>query len=452
MEHLHLPQEVDVHRQPHLQDAPSVLNHEDLEEDFESPSASSTEPEQTVSRFATIDRSIEDLPVTSIRHFNLIPDFFHPTSNDKPIVVRTPEGLFCLDGYDLIEEARNAGVETLSCEVDTMAEHSDAELCVRKAAIRSATRGGKGEYLENARNARDLKPILLSSNDSLRDLDHGGRRRGEGFVANPEDDVRHVIALRLGKEKDTVNTYLRHLEYLSDEAIQFFIARGAKKQFFEKAQKQKRLLLRTYTADGTPEEDIMQNVSSLLMGLFTRQAERRGSSRRPRTASTSNQTLTFNVTDHPVEPIEHQGDEAHGDAEGMEAQNPHEDFERTAPNGDDMEECLTDEEDADPDTGSVQTVSSSIIEEAAENVAEQLAETYSVPKSTESVSSPTLKNSRHTEAEFVGEILQVLYEIADRYENLMPDISARELEGMLLESISMQQELVQHIQIFRKKK
>jgi hypothetical protein len=136
----------------------------------------------------------------------------------------------------------------------------------------------------------------------------------------------------------------------------------------------------------------------------------------------------------------------------MEAQNPHEDFERTAPNGDDMEECLTDEEDADPDTGSVQTVSSSIIEEAAENVAEQLAETYSVPKSTESVSSPTLKNSRHTEAEFVGEILQVLYEIADRYENLMPDISARELEGMLLESISMQQELVQHIQIFRKKK
>jgi hypothetical protein len=46
----------------------------------------------------------------------------------------------------------------------------------------------------------------------------------------------------------------------------------------------------------------------------------------------------------------------------------------------------------------------------------------------------------------------VLYEIADRYENLMPDISARELEGMLLESISMQQELVQHIQIFRKKK
>lgn len=177
----------------------------------------------------------------------------------------------------------------------------------------------------------------------------------------------------------------------------------------------------------------MQNVSSLLMGLFTRQAERRGSSRRPRTASTSNQTLTLNITDYPVEPVEHQGDDAHGDAE-------------------DMEEFLTDEEDADSDTGSVQTVSSSIIEETAENVAEQLAETYSVPKSTESVTSPTPKDSRLAEAEFVGEILRVLYDIAERYENLMPDISARELEGMLLESISMQQELVQHIQIFRKKK
>lgn len=449
MEHLHLPQEVDVHGQPHLQDAPGVLNQEELEEDFESPSADSTEPEEAVSRFATIVRSIEDLPVEGISHFTQMPDFFHPTTNDRPIVVRDPEGLFCLDGWDLVEEARNEGLETVSCEVDEMAEHSNAELCVRKAAIRSATRGGKGEYLENARNARDLKPILLSLNDSLRDLDHGGRRRGEGFVANPEDDVRHVIALRLGKEKDTVNTYLRHLEYLSEDAIQFFISRGAKKRFFEKAQKQKRIHLRTYVADSTPDEEIMQNVSSLLMALFNRQTERRGSSSRSSSTAAPRQSLTFNVPAQPAGPVLPQEDDEDDDA--MDMQGSSDDSHHATSDEDEHEDRLMDEEDADRDVSSVEPASSSIIEETAENIGEQLAETYSVLKSSESVTSPTPKDLRLAEAEFVGEILQVLYEIADRYENLMPDISARELEAMLLEAISTQQELAQHIQIFRKK-
>ena len=449
MENLNFPQEVDVHRQPHLQDSPSVLNHEELEEDFESPSAESTEPEETVSRFATIGRSIEDLPVGEISHFTLIPDFFHPTSNDKPIVVRTPEDLLCLDGWDLIEEAINNGQDTISCEVDEMAEHSDAELCVRKAAIRSATRGGKGEYLENARNARDLKPILLSLNDSLRDLDHGGRRRGEGFVANHEDDVRHVIALRLGKEKDTVNTYLRHLEYLSEDAIQFFISRGAKKQFFEKAQRQKRILLRTYVADSTPDEEIMQNVSSLLMALFNRQTERRGSSSRSGSSAAPRQSLTFNVPAQPAGPVLPQEDDEDEDA--MDMQGSSEDSNHAASDEDEHEDRLMDEEDADRNVSSGETASSSIIEETAENIGEQLAETYSVLKSSESATSPAPKDPRLVEAEFVGEILQVLYDVADRYENLTPDISARELEVMLQEAISTQQELVQQIRIFRKK-
>jgi hypothetical protein len=330
-----------------------------------------------------------------------------------------------------------------------MAEHSDAELCVRKAAIRSATRGGKGEYLENARNARDLKPILLSLNDSLRDLDHGGRRRGEGFVANHEDDVRHVIALRLGKEKDTVNTYLRHLEYLSEDAIQFFISRGAKKQFFEKAQRQKRILLRTYVEDSTPDEEITQNVSSLLMALFNRQTERRGSSSRSGSSAAPRQSLTFNVPAQPAGPVLPQEDDEDEDA--MDMQGSSEDSNHAASDEDEHEDRLMDEEDADRNVSSGETASSSIIEETAENIGEQLAETYSVLKSSESATSPAPKDPRLVEAEFVGEILQVLYDVADRYENLTPDISARELEVMLQEAISTQQELVQQIRIFRKK-
>lgn len=135
----------------------------------------------------------------------------------------------------------------------------------------------------------------------------------------------------------------------------------------------------------------------------------------------------------------------------MDMQGSGEDSNHAASDEDEHEDRLMDEEDADRNVSSGETASSSIIEETAENIGEQLAETYSVLKSSESATSPAPKDPRLVEAEFVGEILQVLYDVADRYENLTPDISARELEVMLQEAISTQQELVQQIRIFRKK-
>lgn len=448
MENLNFPQEVHVHRQPHLHDSPGVLNHEELEEDFESPSADSTEPEETASRFATIGRSIEDLSVGEISHFTLIADFFHPTSNDRPIVVRDPESLSCIDGWDLIEKARNEGLETISCEVDTMAVHAEEELCLRKAAIRSATRGGRGEYLENARNARDLRIMLLSSNEDLRDLGHGGQRRGEGSIANREDNVRVIVANRLQKDPDTVNTYLRHLEYLSNEAIQVFIARGAKKQDFEKFQKQKRILLRTYASDGSTEEEITQNVSSLMIALFNRQSERSSGSRRSRPAATSRETLTFDIPVEPAGPVPQQEE----DEEGFEeSEAPDDVSEHVALAEGDQEDVITDEEDADLDAGSVQTASNSIIEETAEGVGKQLAERYSVLKASDPEPQRAVKDPRVIEMEFADEIIQVLYGIGENYEDLMPDLPLMKLEAILREDISTLQELVNRIVAFRKK-
>ncbi len=451
MENFHFPQEVDVHRQPHLQDAPGILNHAELEEDFESPSADLTEPEETVSRFQTVGRSIEDLPIEGITHFTLIPDFFHPTSNDRPIVVRTPEGLFCIDGWDLIVKAVEEGQVTISCEVDEMVAHSDAELCLRKAAIRSATRGGKGEYLENARNARDLWIMLLSSNEVLRDLGHGGRRRGEGFVANSEDNVRYVIANRLGKEPDTINKYLNHLEYLSDAAVGTLIARGAKKRFFEKAQRQKRILLKTYREDGSsPEEEIIQNVSSLMIALFNRQSESGSGARRSRSAATSRETLTFGLPTESTGSVPRREEDEDG---FEESEAPDDVSEQTARAEDEQEDVIRDEEDESLDTRSGQAASDRVIEESSpdEEVGDQLAEIYNVSEASDPLPQRAVKDPRVIEMEFADEIIQVLYVIAEKYEDLMPDLPLTELESILREDISTLQEFVKRIVAFRKK-
>lgn len=450
MEHLHLPQEVDVHRQPpDLEDSPGVSNHAELEEDFESPSAEPNEPEETESRFATIGRSLEDLAVAEIFHFTLLSDFFHPSSNDRPIIIRDPEGLFCIDGWELVEEARNAGLATISCEVDTLAVHAEEELCLRKAAIRSATRGGKGEYMENARNARDLRLMLLASNDSLQELGHGGQRRGEGFVANSEDNVRHVIAKRLGKDPSTINTYFSHLEYLSDPAVNVFISRGAKKQFFEKAQKQKKILLKTYREDESSEEEIIQNVSSLMIALFNRQSESRSGSRRSRPAATSRETLTFDVPLDSAVPVQRE-EEPEGDLDGNEAPD---DFSEHALAEGEQEDVIFDDDDVCPDEVDIQASSESIVEESPpdEELDVLLSKAYTVSEGVRPEPPKAAKSPRVIELEFADEIIQVLYVIGERYEDLMADMPLAELESILRDDISTLQILVNRIQDFRKK-
>src|SRR5271157_3531694 len=49
------------------------------------------EQEEEQRTFKTIARSLEELPISVITHFELIPDFVTPTEADNPIIVRTPD-------------------------------------------------------------------------------------------------------------------------------------------------------------------------------------------------------------------------------------------------------------------------------------------------------------------------------------------------------------------------
>jgi hypothetical protein len=216
-----------------------------------------------------ISRSIESIPIKEIKKFELIPDFIIPTESEYPIIIRTDLGNSCIEGWSLIEEALAEGEDEIICEVDELETHSDTELCLRKAGMRSRTKGGKYIFAEMVRNTRDLMTLLMSKNKGLQKYGHGGRRFGEGFSNNREDDIVYILSLRLGKDKKTINNYISHSEYINDDVLEALIARKATKEFFEKFQVKKRIEVKNQLGSGNISFNrITELISKLILEEF----------------------------------------------------------------------------------------------------------------------------------------------------------------------------------------
>ena len=90
---------------------------------------------------------------------------------------------------------------------------------------------------------------------------HGGSRRGTSFTNNREDDIREILSERLGKDRNTINTYLNFGRFLTNEAMDTLIAQNTGRAFFEKAQVNKRIWIKNLESDGLDEESITNQIS-----------------------------------------------------------------------------------------------------------------------------------------------------------------------------------------------
>ncbi len=213
-------------------------------------------------RFKTTREDIAEIPVKSIEQCPLIPDYKDPTESSLPIVVRTPEAFFCIDGWNLIEQTQAAGQSNVRCHVYQIQEHSNTELAIRKVAVRTKPVGGTCCYAELVRNANLLANILMDEMENPIVFSHGGSRRGAFFTNNREDDLREVLSERLGKDRSTINAYLNFGRCLTNEAMDALIARDTVRAFFEKAQKtNKRRWISNLESDGLDEESITNQIS-----------------------------------------------------------------------------------------------------------------------------------------------------------------------------------------------
>lgn len=216
-------------------------------------------------RFRITDRSIEPIAIRDLQEISGIAYYEDETEASLPLVIRTPEGCFLMDGKNLVEHAKAAGEDCIFCEVDTIAVHDLTELCLRKAGIRSQTRGGRARYAELVRNAIKLESILLEGNSDLKSYAHGGRRFGEDFVGDREKDVKIVLMERLSKSRNTINNYLSHAKYISGNVMSQLIQSNKDKSFFEKFGRLKSKTVERLQEQRKTNEEITVDVSALIL-------------------------------------------------------------------------------------------------------------------------------------------------------------------------------------------
>jgi len=216
-------------------------------------------------RFNTTREDITEISVESIQEFPDVPDYIYPTESIHPIVVQTPEGLFCIDGMNLIEHARAQGQTNIRCHVYQIKEHSNTEMAIRKVAIRTKPVGGTCCYAERIRNAKLVSDILMDEMENPVVFLHGGDRRGAFFSNNREDDIREVLSERLGRDRNTINTYFNFGRFLNHEVMDVLVAQNTGRAFFQKAQSNKRVWITNLEGDGLDEVSITNQISEKML-------------------------------------------------------------------------------------------------------------------------------------------------------------------------------------------
>lgn len=223
---------------------------------------------QEDSPYGTIDERFEDLDIDVIEHFTEIPDFNRPCDCRYPLVVRTPSGYYCTDGWSFVEAAKAAGRLSIKCNVEYLENHSEVELALRKTADRLKPRAGIASYGENVRNTNYVKRKLLESNQDLKVFCHGGARKGEAFTNNTEDNARKVLSIRLGRSPKTINQFLNHADFLNQETLDLLASENAPKEFFEEAQPSKRIELKTLNSRRASNDEITIQISRKMVDWY----------------------------------------------------------------------------------------------------------------------------------------------------------------------------------------
>jgi len=211
------------------------------------------------------EKSIEPIEIADITHFSGIPDFIDPTRSPYPIIVQSPSSIQCIDGWELIEQAKHRGETSIICEIIHIQRDSEIEYALWKASVRTIPLGSRCIYPEEIRNTCRLFRMLCETTDRPVVFSHGGARRGDDYTNCRENNIRLLLEDRLGKKPKTINKYLNHGQFISDEAIQDLIDSRVKKGFFEAIQKDKQRLIDELTSVEKSPDEIVKAVSDKVL-------------------------------------------------------------------------------------------------------------------------------------------------------------------------------------------
>ena len=126
-------------------------------------------PQQVASRSLPqtqpeIIEHVTDVEVQLIEPVQYISDFQTQSNSDLPVVIKSGERLFCLDGWHKVEAALSEDATTITCRVKIENEPLDpSELAIRKVAVRIAPELGRVCYAEQLMAVRQLYKYLKTN-------------------------------------------------------------------------------------------------------------------------------------------------------------------------------------------------------------------------------------------------------------------------------------------------
>ena len=211
----------------------------------------------------TSPREYIDLPLADIEHYKGIEDYIKLTTSPCPSVVRTPNHCHCIDGYNLVEKARQEGSKTILCHVFNEADEvSESDLALRKTGTRLISEQGKPYYAEKIRNCKKVLALLEQTTENPVMNSHGGVRKGDGYIPNnKEDDLRALMAERLGQAIKTTAKYICYGEYLDDEILETLVQSKVTRDFFDQSAPNKTRLVKNLRSDEKNDLEITAEVS-----------------------------------------------------------------------------------------------------------------------------------------------------------------------------------------------
>jgi len=176
---------------------------------------------------------VEDVTTALIQQFGPIPYYKTPTTSLLPSLVRTPDAHICVDGWNLVDEARKAQQPSIRCEVKYLRQVSETDLAIIKVATRFG-RQDSAPYAELAANLRRLYRLLGETTIAPILFTHGGARADGQSNIGQEGDLVGRLAEYLKKDRSTITDSLNYTKHLSDELLNGLEEKGASKKFFEK--------------------------------------------------------------------------------------------------------------------------------------------------------------------------------------------------------------------------
>jgi hypothetical protein len=227
--------------------------------------------------FITTREAFESLPIKEINLFTGIPYYKEQTSSIYPTIVKTPVKNCCIDGENLIGKAIKEKLGSITCHVFYVETDSEIELAIRKTAIRMTSEKGKPYYAELVRNCKNLKGFLLETNENLVMHSHGGKRKGLNCDSdNNEENIRSLMATRLGKSPSTINKYINYGRSLNNNILETLVQSKEGKKFFEAAASNKRRLIKNLKCDGKDESAVTEKISEKMGGWLEEFHEKEG--------------------------------------------------------------------------------------------------------------------------------------------------------------------------------